>query len=641
LGVALLVLGAVVFFLFLQPPVYRAEARLRLADPPPMTGVSTTGGVLSLFGMGGNAFANDFQVLRSRTLMEAVVADRSLNARVIAPKGWHRDSLFTALDAGPDTRAATFDVSWTPSGAAQVRRVVPTDSLVGTFAAGEAARFGGLTLALRPRQPHTPERFQVATVPFGEAVRELDGRLETQRATRDANVLNVRFDDTDPGLAHAVVQSAVARFIDLRADLYQRESGEAVDSLRVVASETMRELEEAEDRVETLQRESGLVAADVQSEALVERYTAALLAAEAAGAELDAVTAALARVDAAENPGEAWTSLVAHPQFLENLTVGELLTQMTLLEQKRIELSAVRSPENVEYRTVAGQIASLDASLRAVARNYRTGLEESVRVAEARVAELEGVLAAAPSQMMELLRRQRDMRVLTEVVVLTEQRLRQEELRQALTFSNAQVIDPAALRYRPVWPRPKLMLAAGLLLAFAFGVLAMVVVERADGSVRSARQLAPYMSSPLLAAVPMGRRNGRSGSVQLSPSEIEMLLRRGRVDDARRSHLLLVPVGAPADAESLARALEGGAAQENGRAGGLVPALTVLPPVSSRAAAEAAARANTPVLLVLRAGETDGRVVAAMQGLLTSAGAPVAGGVLLCRTTREAHIAWT
>jgi hypothetical protein len=288
-----------------------------------------------------------------------------------------------------------------------------------------------------------------------------------------------------------------------------------------------------------------------------------------------------------------------------------------------------------------GQIASLDAALRAVARNYRSGLEERVRVAQAKVAELEGMLAAAPTQMMELLRRQRDMRVLTEVVVLTEQRLRQEELRQALTFSNAQVIDPAALQYRPVWPRPKLMLAAGLLLALAFGLLAMVVVERADGSVRSARQLAPYMSSPLLAAVPVGRRNGRAGTLEISSAELDVLLRRGRVDEGRRAHLLLVSAGAPADAEHLARALDGAAQAENGRGAGLVPALTVLPPVTSRAAAEAAARQGVPVLVVLRAGETDGRAVAAMLELLTSAGAPVAGGVLLCRTTREAHIAWT
>ena len=60
-----------------------------------------------------------------------------------------------------------------------------------------------------------------------------------------------------------------------------------------------------------------------------------------------------------------------------------------------------------------------------------------------------------PARVAELGRRQRDVRLLSEIVVLTEQRLRQEELREALTYSNVQVIDPPALRDRPVWPRKK------------------------------------------------------------------------------------------------------------------------------------------------------------------------------------------
>jgi hypothetical protein len=91
----------------------------------------------------------------------------------------------------------------------------------------------------------------------------------------------------------------------------------------------------------------------------------------------------------------------------------------------------------------------------------------------------------------------------------------------------------------------------------------------------------------------------------------------------------------------------GGGGSENGsglapaKGDQLVPTVTVLPPVTSRAAAEAAASHGAPVLVVLRAGQTDGRAVAGMVELLTSAGAPVAGGVLLCRSTREADIAWT
>src|SRR5262245_30164145 len=109
LGVSTLVMGAVVALILLSRPIYRADARIRLADPPPRSGVNPSAGMLGVFGFGGNAFANDFQVLRSRSLREQVVAERSLNVTLDAPPEWYRDSLFTSLSAGPETGAATFE----------------------------------------------------------------------------------------------------------------------------------------------------------------------------------------------------------------------------------------------------------------------------------------------------------------------------------------------------------------------------------------------------------------------------------------------------------------------------------------------------------------------------------------------------
>jgi pyridoxine 5-phosphate synthase len=70
-----------------------------------------------------------------------------------------------------------------------------------------------------------------------QAVRALEGRLQTQRAARDANVLDVHFDDKDPQIAEGVVASVVTHFISLRSELYRRESGQAVDSLRTVSAQ--------------------------------------------------------------------------------------------------------------------------------------------------------------------------------------------------------------------------------------------------------------------------------------------------------------------------------------------------------------------------------------------------------------------
>jgi uncharacterized protein involved in exopolysaccharide biosynthesis len=95
---------------------------------------------------------------------------------------------------------------------------------------------------------------------------------------------------------------------------------------------------------------------------------------------------------------------------------------------------------------------------------------------------MDATLASVPAQNIELLRRQRTVRILSEVVVLTEQRLRQEELRQALTFANVQVIDPPELRYRPIWPQKGIGVVVAFLLAALSAIIGMMVVDRADAS---------------------------------------------------------------------------------------------------------------------------------------------------------------
>jgi uncharacterized protein involved in exopolysaccharide biosynthesis len=650
-----LVMGAAVGLLFVTRPVYRAEAKLRLSDPPAMAGVSTGGLTASLFRQGGDPIANDMQLMKSRTLREQVIAENALHVSVIAPAGWHRDSLFVSLAASRDTRKATYQAAYQADGRIAVSQIAPVETPVGTFAPGEPASFEGVTAVFAQRRPAAPESFEIVTTPFGDAVVALAGKLEASRAARDANVLDLKVEDRDPKLAAAALESMLRTFVASRTTLFQRESGETVDSLRSVAAGNAAELAQAESRLEAMERESGVIAPDAQNDALVERYSDVVGAHETAVAERDAVTAALARVQSAGSAGEAWTSLVALPRFLENQAVGEILSQLTLLEQRRISLSATRTADNSEYATVTQQIGTLDASLRQLAASYLTGLNEQVRVLQARVDAMNDQLAGVPAKVVELGRRQREVRLLSEMVVLTEQRLRQEELRQALTFANVQVIDPPALRTKPVWPKKFWIFGGGLLLALGCGLLAMVVVERADGSVRSARQLA-LLSPPLLAALTVGRANGRPAAVRMTSADVDLLLRRGRIDESGRSHLVILSAGLASDADVLAQSIvdaslapaltHGGPNGSNGSNGaamtsGLTAALTVMPPVESRAAAEAVATHGAPVVLVLRAGATESEDLERTLSWLSGANATVVGGVLLCRSAREVRGAWS
>ncbi|MEX1184838.1 MAG: hypothetical protein WEF86_16650 [Gemmatimonadota bacterium] len=622
----------------LSHPVYRAEARLRLGDPPPMSGMTSPGmGLFGLLGIGGDPFSNDLELLASRTLAERVVDDAVLHVRLDAPRGWHRDSLLTSLRAGRATQRVTFSVAWTGADVVITPESGGNDPRPVRGPAGSALHFGDVTAVFRPWREGMPRRIELSTVPHGQAARELGEQLAVERTRRDANVIRVQYDGGDPRLTRDVVAAAVEHFITLRTQLMQRESGVTVDSLRGVAERTQQELVAAETSLEALQRTTGLIAPEAQAEVSVERYAELIGQLETARMELGALTQALARSAASDDAAGSWAALLAYPRFLANTTVGEMLTTLTELEQRRRELARRRTQDNAELRSVTEQISHLDRSLRTIAVDLAAGLADEVDGLERRAAAVRADLATVPASTIELGRRHRDLRIFTEMVVLTEQRLRQEELRQAFTFANVQVIDVPAVRDRPVWPRLKLGVAVALLIAAGTAVFGMVVIDRADGSVRTAAQVRDALGTPAVAVVTA------QGAAPAMPAEdAAAIIRRAAVESSGSARLVLVDAAGGRSADLVAGALERASALDRERDGdGLArPCIEVLPAAAGGGAAAAAAARRVPVFVVVEMGSTTVPALERTAGLLRQAGADLTAAVLVCRSSADADGVW-
>ncbi|HSR43171.1 MAG TPA: GNVR domain-containing protein, partial [Longimicrobiales bacterium] len=492
---------------------------------------------------------------------------------------------------------------------------------VATGPIGSPLRFGGVVAVPGKPRPGAPVSVRLRTIPFGEAAERFRSALTFERSRRDAYVLDVSYDDADPGIAREAVEAAVSTFVALRGELFGRESGTTTDSLRHVVARTAEELARAEAELEAMQRESGLVAPDAQAEAFVQRWVETEGELEAARAELALVEAALVRAGEAAGPGDAWTTLVAQPRFLENSTLGEMLVRLVELEEQRVALATRRSPESREYTVLVDQIAFLDASLRALAESHAESLRAAVAEMEERERRLAARLDGLPAAALDVAGRQRDVRVLTEVLVTTEGRLRQEEVRRALTYANVQVVDPPAVAFDPVWPRKRLGAAVGLLLAAGTGLLAMVVVDRADSRVRSIADLRALAGMRILATPVAG----------VSGEEVEAV--RRAVRGAGAGGVAVCGLDASEHARALASALQEGAGSVEVR---FIGAVATPEDVAS------ALRGGTPgVVLVVRSGRTHRRTLGRAVALFREAGATVLGAVLVCRSRRDAEAVWS
>jgi uncharacterized protein involved in exopolysaccharide biosynthesis len=625
--VFLLVLGTVTALLITAKPMFRADARLRLSEPPPVGGVgSPNTSLMTLLSMGGDAFANDLELLASRSVAEQVVEDAALNAQVIAPRGWYRDSLFARFEADRSTDKATFRAEWLDNGRIAVHMISPRDSAVVEAAPQETVTFGGLTMAFLPARPNMPRTIRISTRQFDDVARSLMTRIEVERTRRDANVLLVAYDDNDPSVTRAVVEAAVRHFVALRAHIEARESGETVDSIRSVAAATKTDLAQAEDALEDWQRSTLLVAPEPQAEAFVERYMTVITELETARLGYAGLDSVLARLNADSASSRGWVTLLSYPAFLENETVGALLARMAELEEKSLELMGRRAETSREFQVLSSQIQTLDASLRDLAARSRTALGERITDLAAQVAAMDRELARLPGNAVELERRKRDVLLLSQLVVLTEQRLRQEELRQALTSSNVQVIDPPQLQRRQLWPRPKLATAVGLVLAGVFGLLAMVVAETADPTARTAAQIRTLIGAPVLATALV-----RKGGVQIAERDAAAV---AALAARRDSGTLTLAAASKEDASGVAGALVKAAAAS----GSALVAVGVSSPVMEFGAAAEAA--DAPVVLVVEAARTRKHDMGRAAARVREAGGIVIGAVVVCRNDREARAVW-
>src|SRR5687768_15070810 len=81
-AVFLIVFGLGAAMVLTARPVYRADAKLRIGEPPPSPGVSAGTSIFGLMRLGGDPFANDLELLGSRTVIEGMVRDAVLNVKV-------------------------------------------------------------------------------------------------------------------------------------------------------------------------------------------------------------------------------------------------------------------------------------------------------------------------------------------------------------------------------------------------------------------------------------------------------------------------------------------------------------------------------------------------------------------------------
>lgn len=508
-----------------------------------------------------NLINTEMEVLRGRGAAAAVVDSLGLRARLVAPRRAQISQLFSTLQVAQSADSQTLVFRSQGNGDFTVSRPDSAKAM-GVTHVGDTTRFAGVLVSLTTAAKAVPE-LTLHVDPVDGAVSRFASQVDLSRPSRDADLIAIRVRDGDPVRAAAAANFMATNLIQDRNDARRGRTGAAVTFLKQQDDSLGRQLRSAEESLREYQQREHVI--DVPQQASAEVTRLAKLQADLAGvrAERDAFATLVSQLksDSSGTLGGKSISrrLMAFPTLLANQSASVLLGSLAQVETERSQLLIHRTLDDSDVRVLTGRIHEMEAQLEGISESYLQSLTDQVASLETENQKFSTQLDALPEKELQTARRERDTKVLNDLWVLVQTRLKEAQMTGAGGDPTVRIADMATVPGAPIRPRPMINIALALMLGCMFGVAAVLVRDYSDRSVRSRADAQSAVGVPVLGAFPKlrVRRNTRPllrpivGNIDLVTPRKVVDPERTRTAQSIASMLVTEPDASPAYVESL------------------------------------------------------------------------------------------
>lgn len=507
LGTPALVLAVALVALQVVRPVYETTATVRIDEE--RSGLPVLEALRTL--SSGSEINTEMQVLRSRTLAEAVMDSLRLQVELRSPRNVSRDHLVTIARVDRDAAPGRYELRRQDGGGFSVR---PPGGDPVSARVGQPVRLEGLELVIRPEAAER-DRIVLRVLRHDDALRAFRRTLGVSRPVRDAQIVELRYSARDRSLATAVPNVLADRFIALRAAERSAESVSTMEFLGEQLDLVRGELMEVETSLQRFRETTGVISPEAEARANVVGLVELKAQRDALAGEADAFAELLRRVaesDPATDP-YAPRALLAFPSVFRVPAVSSLLTSLSEAEGQRTRLLERLRPDEPEVLRLSERIRSLEDQITAITRTYLGGLREQVVSMDRTLDRFRGDLQAVPARDLTYARLTREISGLDEIYTLLLTGLKEQEVVAAVRDNTVRVVDPAVPPRRPAFPNTPLTLLLSLLVGGVLGVGGAFLRDQLDTAVHTRDDLAHATDGAAVLAVipriPGDRTNGR------------------------------------------------------------------------------------------------------------------------------------
>jgi capsular exopolysaccharide synthesis family protein len=483
-GAPLLVLLGAFTFLGTSTQVYEGATTIRIDENRSNVPVLDA---LRTLSSGGSQLDTEMEVLRSRTLAEEVVAELALHGELVRPRRMPRSELLADIALARTAPAGEYRLSRGSNGVFTVSSS-ETGRTVAQGLPGEVLRIpGGSVMLADGAADHDEITLRVRR--FDEAVRRFRRTLVVSRPNREADIVMVRYEGTDPLLAERVPNTVASAFMAGRGEARGAEARSTVRFLYEQIDTLTVQLTGAEDMLRGFRERERLISPEAEATAQVKRLVELQAQRDMVRAEVAAMTALLREVESSPlatgmTPSPA-RRLIAFPTLLRNPAASELLRSLAEVENERATLLSRRTADDPDVVAFTERVREIEQQLGSISATYLQGLSNQVTSMNDALGGFEAELGRIPAAEIQYARLIREAKVLEEIYTLLQTRLKEAEIIAAADDPTVRVVDPAILPVRPIKPNVPLSLALAVMLGAGLGLGGAFAREHLDTTIRS------------------------------------------------------------------------------------------------------------------------------------------------------------
>ena len=494
-------------------PTYLAEVTLRIDEQRP-----STLGAQYYFGPDyQQLLATSTEILTSRNLAMEVVDSLGLRLGVIQPPRTPRSALvaWAVVDAtAPD---GEFRLTRVPGGFEV--RAQPSDEVLGTFADTAEVLLPGVRMRLT-QQARETDRMRFVLVSRLSVASALRGQLEVAQTNRNANVLSVIFRGSDPELTRDIPNVVAHRFVRRKMDLERVSARATVSYLQTQLVSLNSQLFDAEAEIRDYLLNQGITTPTDQAAYFFQEINDLKEGAASLRNIREQIAPAVnapVEVDSASRRRTRLERILATHAFSDARIAESEVGRLEMLVDERNALLQRRMPQDPDVRALDRRVEAVQDVIEERARRFLGSVNAQITVLENRIAALDQARRRIPEQQLTFDRLERNRRVLEDLSMMVQSRLKEAEITAAVQDSTAQVLDEAAGSPADISQSKSIIFFIAVLSGLVVGVTIAFLRDWLDTTIRTETDLASIVGVAVIGIIPNLQQQARTGAYRLGP----------------------------------------------------------------------------------------------------------------------------